>query len=193
MHLVVRSTGSTQTTKEQSTIPSGIFLASVQNRARLGGCAEIKDRLQMQLCNIAAGINAIDNEDTLLDINKHLKSCISLISLAGHSKHEPQNKKIMPQRNFFSTKRKRQTVKVRMAKPTIAEKVNVVNRLMLSSRKANFANIGEFCKFSSYLDEHCICYKSLNRSNINAVQRNFRRESPYLQCFSGRQWYSLST
>ena len=55
-------------------IPSGIFLASVQNRARLGGCAEIKDWLQMQL---AAGINAIDNEDTLMDINKHLKSWLN--------------------------------------------------------------------------------------------------------------------
>ena len=184
VHLVVRFTGVTHTNDSKAEkIPSEIFLASVQNKARVGGNDEIKNRLQMKLFNIATGISTINDKDTLLDIEKYLKSCISLINLTEHTKHEPPNKKITPQRNFYTTKRKRQTLKVRLAKPTIAERVSVVNRLLQSARKANFANIGEFklCAMHKLNNEVDFVY---TRNTVNAMQGEFIGESLQEQCLS---------
>jgi len=145
IHLVIRSTGSMHTT-EECTPHSGAtetLISSVQNKARFGSCVGIKDRLQMKLCNIATGIGNINDEDTLLNIDKHLKSCISLINICGHDKNEPQNKRILTQRNFYATKRKRKPVKIRIAKPTFSEKKDVANRLLRISNEFDFATIGK--------------------------------------------------
>ena len=49
---------------------------------------------------------------------------------------EPSNKRIQRQQNFYSTKRKCQRARVRLAKPTFLQKAKISNQLLLTADKS---------------------------------------------------------
>ena len=147
VHLVVRSAGNTQLNPPQPNVQSsGTLLSSVQNKCTIGGTTQIKDRLLLKVSNIAAHITATADRDMLLDVEKHLNSCVNLFKAYQSQKsNEPSNKRILQQRPFYSTKRKRKTAKIRLAKPSFDEKASVTTRLLSSTIPQS-----SFSKFMTY-------------------------------------------
>lgn len=147
IHLVVRSTGTLQkpscTAHSTHAVTDHLF-ASVQNISRLGSYTEIQHRLKLKLSKLAAGMTCTNDEDSLLTMEKHIDSCLSIINLV--EKREPGNKLIAPQRNFYPTKRKRKTIKVRIPKPSFIEKRNITNRLL--KKNVDASTIGK-CEFKA--------------------------------------------
>ena len=79
VNLVVRSTGNTQLNPPQPNVQSsGTLFSRVQNKCRIGAPTQIKDRLLLKVSNIAAHIPATADRDMLLDVEKHLNSCVNL-------------------------------------------------------------------------------------------------------------------
>lgn len=137
IHLVIRSmtkapphpsqTSSSGKAAEGVTAPGQKLLLSVQNQSRKGGSKQIKERLFLKLSNISANIKDAQNDDILVAIEKHLNACISIMNVY---RAEPANKGIQQQRNFYSTKRKREAAKIKLAKPSYQQKVDITNRLL---------------------------------------------------------------
>ena len=120
IHLVIRYIGNVQKPSNAGHTTYGItdsLFRSVQNISRQGG---VQDRLNLKLSKLAAGMNCTNDEDTLLSMEKHIDSCLSIINLFQN--REPANKLITSQRNFYPTKRKRPAVKVRISKPSFTQK-----------------------------------------------------------------------
>ena len=87
-------------------------------------------QVRSKLSAISASINQLSSKETLLSINKHLSTCLSVIELQRRTP-TPANKKLSQQRTFLSTKRKRAPARVRLAKPTSEEKQTI--KLLLTA------------------------------------------------------------
>lgn len=91
---------------------------------------QLKDRINTNLMNIMEMMKRSHNEDALKTLNKQLLAASNTFCALLETKHEtldvfnPVNsrKSVVRQQRFFSTKRKRQKVNVRLAKPTFEEK-----------------------------------------------------------------------
>ena len=139
IHLVIRYIGNVQKPSNAGYTTYGItdsLFRSVQNISRQGG---VQDRLNLKLSKLAAGMNCTNDEDTLLSMEKHIDSCLSIINLFQN--REPANKLITSQRNFYPTKRKRPAVKVRISKPSFTQKKHIMSRLL--KKDLNASTIGK--------------------------------------------------
>ena len=72
------------------------------------------------------------SKGALLSIERHLNLCLATISneKANQVIHQPSNKSITAQRHLYSTKRKRQKPRLRIAKPTNKEKDSILESLL---------------------------------------------------------------
>lgn len=110
------------------------LLSSVQNKSKMGSSQQIKNRLLSKVSSISADINTCTDDALVLALEKHLNSCINIIKIyKSGQRAEPANKSIQLQRNFHSTKRKRERAKVRLAKPSFLHKARIANQLLLTA------------------------------------------------------------
>ena len=78
----------------------------------------------------------IEDVNTLQQIRSYINTAANLIKTQPDidqlptQKHQPSNKLIEQQRHFFSTKRKRKSAAVRIAKPTLKEKNDICTALL---------------------------------------------------------------
>ena len=72
-------------------------------------------------------------------MNRKLDVCLALFGPTNNSKNtnESSNKLIKVQRYFYSTKRKRQTTNIRIAKPSREKKNEITSLLMKGQPKIN--------------------------------------------------------
>ncbi len=134
IHLVIRSEGTgkremIQPNHSENAQTSSMVLKTIQNKARLGGLENLKNKLLSKVSEISAGIHDLHDVDTLSTISKHLNSCVSLLTI-GASSREPSNKRILQQRPFYSTKMKKSRPRTRLAKPSDQEKQTVTENLL---------------------------------------------------------------
>ena len=99
---------------------------------------EIREQVITKLQRITTLIEQCTDKETLQVVNGQLNTTIGLVKC--HSKQykpvlpqinncEPSNKTIKPQRPFFSTRKRRKTATIRVAKPTTLEKELTESRL----------------------------------------------------------------
>ncbi len=140
VHLVVRSTAKPTVIDVHKPKPfttaylskgSTKLLSSVTNKFKVG---PIKDRLHQKLANIGAGLNTTNSGEVLTAIERNLNACINILKVYTYDGEqiEPANKKIKQQRNFHSTKRKRETTRIRLTKPTFLQKATIAYQLLLT-------------------------------------------------------------
>lgn len=102
---------------------------------------EIKIRLQQKLTTLMSQIQKVTNDEALLSAEKNINAAISVLHVINTSdtctfnqllptKHSPENKRITPQRGFFSTKCKCKKTKTKIAKPSTIEKENIKQALV---------------------------------------------------------------
>ena len=129
IHLTVQSMGPSKFARDDATKSSQIttILATVQQTETTTD--PLLRQVRNKLSVLSACVNQYADRDTLLAINKHLSTCLSVVQL--HKSNQPANKKLTQQRPFVSTKRKRGPARIRLAKPTPAEKESV--KKLLSS------------------------------------------------------------
>ncbi len=117
--------------KPELTTSTAGLMWSVQNKSKIGSTATIKDRLLNKLSSISADVMSISEDDELVMIEKHINSCLSAMKVFKSGlTSEPANKKTIRQRNFYSTKRRREMARVRLAKPSLQQKSKTINRLL---------------------------------------------------------------
>ena len=87
-----------------------------------------KKALTVKLLSIVTDVEGCDNDNALQQLERNINSANSLfISIRDHGKKNlpspqnkvPHNKNIVPQKRFFSTKKKTRKINVRLAKPSI--------------------------------------------------------------------------
>ena len=114
------------------------MLQRVQDVTQMGQLTIYREGIQNQLIALAGYLNTITDMSTLHDVKAFITSALNLIKARQNSsvmtlpvpKHQPPNKRIPIQRPFFSTKRKRNRANIRLAKPTIEEKVDICKALL---------------------------------------------------------------
>lgn len=91
-----------------------------------------KKALTAKLLSIVTDVEGCDNDNALQQLERSINSANSLfISIRDHGKKNlpspqnkvPHNKNIVPQKRFFSTKKKTRKINVRLAKPSKEEKI----------------------------------------------------------------------
>jgi len=132
IHLLARSTSQVRHRDSKPIITShSTLLESVTSLPRKGS---VKNRVLLKLSSISNEVNITNDVNLLLCVEKHLNSCLNGIKLCkSHKKNEPANKRVTPQRNFQSTKRKQSVNKIRLAKPTFEEKLAIMKQLLPST------------------------------------------------------------
>ncbi len=93
-------------------------------------------------------LNSLD-KNCLQLIDKNLTTCVSLTKLSNHTTNEPSNKKLVPQRRFYSTKRKRQGNNIRLSKPITECELNNIKQLLLEMPSISPEALGKY---------YIICY-----------------------------------
>ncbi len=93
-----------------------------------------KKKMLHKLSEISQFILNSLGKNCLQLIDKNLTTCVSLTKLSNHTTNEPLNKKLEPQRRFYSTKRKRQRNNIRLSKSTECE-LNNIKQLLLEIAK----------------------------------------------------------
>ena len=82
-------------------------------------------------------------KQTLQAVNVHLDTTIGIIKCHSIQKkavfppitqHQPANKSLAKQRPFFSTRKRKKTASIRIAKPTTHDKCVIENKLNLHSK-----------------------------------------------------------
>lgn len=136
-------------TMGNSVHPPSIILHSqmtdIESALSLGGkttgIIEAKRKALTSVQQLTALIEECKDEDLISqvtsEINKSiriLKSEINACSLPTVSRKEPSNKKISPQRSFFSTVKRKREPSVRIAKPTNIERKEVLDNLTTGVR-----------------------------------------------------------
>lgn len=93
-----------------------------------------KQSLKTKLLTIVSDVEGCENDDALQQLERSINSAHSLfISIREHgNKHlptpkenAPHNKNIVPQKRFFSTKKKTRKINVRLVKPSKEEKMEI--------------------------------------------------------------------
>ena len=145
VHLLMRfisSTGNTSIVSgevsQQDIMEETEMLQRVQDVTQMGQLTIYREGIQNQLIALAGYLNTITDMSTLHDVKAFITSALNLIKARQNSsvmtlpvpKHQPPNKRIPIQRPFFSTKRKRNRANIRLAKPTIEEKVDICKALL---------------------------------------------------------------
>ena len=133
IHLVIRAEGKKMTpcstiTNEKGSIPREIILKNVQNKSKLSKLSQTKQHFLSKLSEIALGIHALDDSESLSEIGKHINSCLGLLSILPPAR-QPENKHLTKERSFYSTKRKRRP-RTRIAKPTDLEREKAIYNLL---------------------------------------------------------------
>ena len=81
-----------------------------------------------KLSTVASLIWSTNKKDTLVSLEKQLDAYIAILNPKSQS-IQPHNKLIVKQRPFHSTKRKRKTTHVRIAKPSQCERKQILQQL----------------------------------------------------------------
>lgn len=106
------------------------LLYALRKQEEPADLTNLKERIIRTLSSIATQVKECNSIDGLLHAQKHIQIVSNTISLDNFNTvprlqsktNEPLNKKILPQRPFKSTKTKRKTAMVRLAKPTQKDK-----------------------------------------------------------------------
>ncbi len=146
IHLVVQSLNNNTTQTQSASCSSNDRIQDQHLLQRLKQCgtgsvSKCRDEVQKSLMIISGYIPHVTDKDTLHQVQSYLTSAINIIKANQSSsvatlpavKHQPPNKKITPQKAFFSTKRKRKSGNIRMARPTLLEKKNICTALLNNS------------------------------------------------------------
>ena len=100
------------------------LLTHITTRPTIEGHTQLRNRLLTKLSNLKNHVTETNDKESLIALNRKLDVCLALFGPTNNSKNtnEPSNKLIKVQRSFYSTKRKRQTTNIRIAKPSREEK-----------------------------------------------------------------------
>lgn len=94
-------------------------------------CTNIKDRVLHKLQQITAYMYSCDETESIIGIEKrYLNPCLYCIELCQAQRTPTPLNKHIEKQNFFSTKRKRQSSKIRLGKPSIEEKGKIAAALL---------------------------------------------------------------
>ena len=112
-------------------------LQHIQNADNTDNIDSYRKGLQSQLMSLSRQINVERELKTLQEIKGYISSALNLIKAKNNfkvtslppAKQQPPNKCILPQRPFFSTKRKRKT-NIQIAKPNKEEKNEMYKTLL---------------------------------------------------------------
>ena len=110
---------------------------TMRNKPLLHLCSQVELRSTMVPQRVDDAISLFADtgaysKGALLSIERHLNLCLATISneKANQVIHQPSNKSITAQRHLYSTKRKRQKPRLRIAKPTNKEKDSILESLL---------------------------------------------------------------
>ena len=143
-HVISDKTNNNNTTNDSNgtgTVESAtsFILNTLQHKERMDhNLSNVRLRLTNKLSILTTQILYCNELDTLLAAEKHINSATHLIQAMTTYPNttyecttpEPPNKNIQPQRPFYSTKKKRATSTIRLAKPTEEEKEKVRDALL---------------------------------------------------------------
>ena len=91
-----------------------------------------KENMISKLSQLSRFILQTSDKECLQLLDKHLTTCIGLIKIFQPTTTEPANKNLTKQRQFYSTKRKRQKKNIRFLKPS-GIKTNEIKQSLLHS------------------------------------------------------------
>ena len=93
-----------------------------------------KQSLKTKLLTIVSDVEGCENDDALQQLERSINSAHSLFisirelgnkHLPTPKENAPHNKNIVPQKRFFSTKKKTRKINVRLVKPSKEEKMEI--------------------------------------------------------------------
>lgn len=92
----------------------------------------LRNRLLTKLSNLRSCVTETNDKESFIALNRQLDICLSLFGTARkpNKSDEPVNKHIKIQRSFYTTKRKRQTANIRIAKPSREQRSEITSHLM---------------------------------------------------------------
>jgi hypothetical protein len=130
IHLVVRYIGKDWERSESQLEITPSLLTSVTNPPNS------KERILQKLNRIATYLHSTSNIEAIMSIEKrYINPAIHCIELYQEQKSATPPNKLIEKQNFFSTKRKRQSSKIRLGKPSHAEKGEIKDALLHTSNK----------------------------------------------------------
>ena len=133
IHLLMRYIKEKQPQDTSTSVPESQlkYTTPLLNSVKMSMSANFKDRILQKLQQIATYVYHCSETESIISIEKsYLNPCLYRIELCRTQRSPtPANKQIEKQ-NFFSTKRKRQSSRIRLGKPSIQEKGEIKAALL---------------------------------------------------------------
>lgn len=130
IHLVVQYIGKDSRRCESQLTITPSLLTSVTNPPNS------KDRILQKLNSIATYLHGTSNLEAIISIEKrYINPALHCIELYQDQKSATPANKLIEKQNFFSTKKKCQSSKIRLGKPSFAEKGEIKDALLNKGNK----------------------------------------------------------